>query len=171
MTKLKNMITVMGGDTIKAARRPHWWKNESPLVIPGQDRANSPDMLKLPLDTFPLIEDFAIRLETFGGKSSFGYHLHFFSPSRGYVASFPWWDHVEKALIQPEFKPPLASLDQPYSDLDQGWMIVIAADKQYVYVLQSKFDQGVGFDQWFRVERARYVEAWQAAIDLCRRVD
>lgn len=63
------------------------WENELPLA---KERP-------FPLEAFPLIDDFEIVLERSRG-TSLGYQLAFFSEKRGYLAGFPWWDHVELGL-------------------------------------------------------------------------
>jgi hypothetical protein len=69
---------------VEAETLPPSWNNELPL-------ANGEP---LPLDVFPLIEDFEIVLEQIRG-TSWDTTLHFLARSEGYIASFPWWDHVE----------------------------------------------------------------------------
>src|SRR5215467_194776 len=101
MGKDKYIFHVLGGSTYNEKERPQFWHNEIPLLCDDYHRGNPPDMTQLPLHQFPLIEDFQVILEDMRdsqGQSFFGYHVHFYSPSRGYIASFPWWDNAEKDL-------------------------------------------------------------------------
>ena len=112
----------------------------------------------MPLEVFPLIDDFEIVLEQIRG-TSWGYHLAFFSEKRGYIASFPWWDHVELDLSRPSFI-------MPSQDFEQGWEIEIFPDGEYMYVLESAFDDPqAGYHRWFRVGKEHYLIEWQTAIE------
>lgn len=158
------MFKVLNGPTYSENDRPPFWKNNQPLM-----GISNMTLGLAPLDQFPLIEDFEVRLEAYEDSPDFGYHLRFFSPSRGYVASFPWWDFVERKLIRDDFKIYMGDLQKPVSDVEQGWEIVIAAHGDYVYVLEGDFDAPAdGYYSWFKVEKDRYVAEWQKAIDACR---
>ncbi len=134
--------------------RPGLWKNALPLA------REQP----FPLEDFPLIEDFEIVLEQSRGASS-GYHLAFFSEQRGYIASFPCWDHVELDLYRPSFNL------LPDQGFEQGWEIEIFPDGEYMYVLESDFDHPqAGYLSWFKVERERYLNEWQAAIEASHQI-
>ena len=138
---------------VEAETYPPSWKNERPLAK-GEP---------LPLAAFPFINDFEIVLEQVRG-TSWGYHLAFFSEKRGYIASFPWWDHVELDLYRPGFRI-------PYEDFEQGWEIEIFPDGEYMYVLESDFDHPEsGYHTWFRVGKAHYLNEWQAAIEASHQI-
>jgi hypothetical protein len=163
----KYVFHVLGGPTYSEEDRPQHWHNKVRLV-PG----NPPAMKKLPLQQFPLIENFQVILEemrkTQEQKSLLGYHVCFSSPSRGYIANFPWWDHVEKEMRRDDFSIPLGDFKKPFLDLEQGWEIVIAEHEGYVYVLQ-----GIGrqwYDTWFKVSTPLYLSTWHKAIQMCRRM-
>src|SRR5260370_7362393 len=106
---------------VEAETYPPSWKNELPLAK-GEP---------LPLEAFPLINDFEIVLEQIRG-TSWGYHLAFFSEKRGYIASFPWWDHVELDLFRPGFRI-------PYYDFEQGSQIKIFPNGNSIYTLHTEF--------------------------------
>ena len=79
------------------------------------------DMKLLPLHQFPLIEDFQVILEEMRDtkeRDFFGYHVRFHSSSRGYIASFPWWDCAEKDMRRDDFSTPLGDFMTPFSDLE-----------------------------------------------------
>ncbi len=138
---------------IEAEMCPPSWKNERPLAK-GEP---------LPLEVFPLIDDFEIVLEQIRG-TSWGYHLAFFSEKRGYIASFPWWDHVELDLYRPSFII-------PSGDFEQEWAIEIFPDDEYMYVLESNFDDPeAGYQRWFRVGKQHYLKEWQAAIEASHQI-
>ena len=107
------------------------------------------------------------------GRNSFGYQVYLYSPSRGYIASFPCWNHVEKDMRRGDFSIPLGDLMAPFSDVEQGWEIVIAEYEKYVYVLQGQFNQSTtkGYDIWFKVYRHLYLSKWKAAIQACCRME
>lgn len=132
-------------------------------------------MESLPLTSFPFIEDFTIRMETMiglNGQSWYGYSIHFFSPTFGYLAGFPWRDHAERDLARADFRIPLGTFEAPYCDLDQGWEIVIAERGILVYVLQGGFDQRRinGYEIWFKVRKTLYIEQWQEAMLASRQL-
>lgn len=104
----KYVFHILGGPTYGEKTRPQFWHNETRLVL-----ANPLAIKQLPLNQFPLIENFQVLLEKMTnsqGQSFFGYHVTFYSPSRGYIARFPWWDNAEKDLRRDDFSIPLGSL-------------------------------------------------------------
>ncbi len=187
---------ILGGLEYIEANRPCYWTNETPLLCKDYQPGNPPkDMKALPLEDFPLIEDFEIVLESAideTGNSMFGYQVSFFSLTLGYIASFPWWDNVNHDLARkefwvlgersgvdlrynhPDFSParpvsiPLGTFDNPYTGLEQSWEIVIAQDDMYVYVLEGSLGEGrcKGYHSWFKVSLDRYLEQWQAIKEL-----
>lgn len=164
--KDNHIFHILGGPTYSEKTRPQFWHNKTRLVL-----ANPLAIKQLPLDQFPLIENFQVLLEKMTNsqeQSIFGYHVTFYSPYRGYIARFPWWDNAEKDLRREDFSIPLGSFKKPFVDLEQGWKIVIAEHEGYIYVLQ-----GIGrqwYDAWFKVSRHLYASKWQEAIQLCRRM-
>ncbi len=168
-------FTVLDGPTYGKKERPPFWANARPLLPADYSPANPPDMARLPLDAFPLIEDIEVRLEAMrdgGGRARFGYTVRFFSPALGYVASFPWWDHAERDLARADFAIPLGSFVHPFMDTEQGWEIVIAARGGLVYILEGQSDQRAveGYDRWFTAPKARYLAQWDRAIAACKRL-
>ncbi len=174
----KLVFTVLGGATYSRQNRPLDWHNETPLF---SQTYIPPDMQRLPLHTFPLIQDFEVLLEkmevlpedgTGSRRCPFGYHVCFFSSSRGYIASFPWWDHAELDLRREDFSLPLGDLNHPYSDLEQGWEIVIAKHDHLIYVLEGDFDRVTteGYHTWFKVAEDRYLSQWHQTIQACRHI-
>ncbi|BCM92033.1 hypothetical protein IAD21_03912 [Abditibacteriota bacterium] len=117
---------------------------------------------ELDLVAFPLVEDFTIKTKNTG---SFGYHLYFHSDHAGHLASFPWWDNVEKDLPRYTSKDiPVGSLEWPFDDLEQGWQIVICEHKHFVYILEGGDPCCTEFYVWFRVPRQRYYREWMRLI-------
>jgi hypothetical protein len=171
---------VLGGPTYSKDDRPPFWKNEIPLRVDGMVRHNPPPMDRLPFAFFPLIKDFEVRLEVMKYRGEpelaaaarrIGYNVRFFSPARGYIADFAWWDHAERDLIRDDFRIPLGDLKDPYSDSDQGWEINIVSRDDYVYILEGNADAPVdeGYSSWFKVNMGTYLAEWQKAIELCRK--
>jgi hypothetical protein len=166
-------FSVLNGPTFALRDRPPLWQNATALLPSAYEEANPPDIDSLPLQTFPLIDDFEIRLETMldkSGQSLMGYHVVFFSPALGYLASFPWWDHADAALARADFSIPLGNAESLYYDLEQSWEIVIAARDDFVYILEGKFDarEVDGYEVWFKVLKDRYLDQWRNAILACK---
>lgn len=67
-------FTVLDGPTYGKKERPPFWANARPLLPRGYSPASPPDMARLPLDAFPLIEDIEVRLEAMrdsgGGRAT-----------------------------------------------------------------------------------------------------
>ncbi len=60
-------------------------------------------------------------------------------------------------------------MSEPYSDLDQGWQIVIFEADGFVHVLENQGGEsddpsGETFPTWFRVSRQHYLDEWTKAI-------
>ena len=121
----------------------------------------------MPVADFPLVEDFELRLEI-NAENSFGYHLYFFSASRGFIASFPWNDNVERWFIDEHFGIPFGNFERPFRGVEQSWDIVIAAKEDFVYILQGTFNDSAGYHCWFKVRKDLYLAEWQKAIQACR---
>lgn len=168
-------FTVLDGPTYDERDRPPSWTNRDPLAPPGYTPVSPPDMERLPLDAFPLIEDVEVRLvdrRDAGGRSRFGYHVRFVSPTLGDLGGFPWWDHAERDLARDDAAIPLGPFERPFSDVEQGWEIVIAARGALMYILGGAFDQRKvdGYHQWFSVRKARYIAQWERAIAASQRL-
>jgi hypothetical protein len=168
------LYQVLGGASYTIEERPPLWQNDAPLLPLSYRAANPPDMELLPLAEFPLIPDFEIWLTCFldSGQAPFGYHVSFFSPSHGFIASFPWWDYAENTLIMKDFEIPIGDFDFPFSDLEQGWEIVIAKKDGLVYVMQGQLGQRKfdGYSAWFKVLQQDYFSQWHKAIELCKKL-
>jgi hypothetical protein len=164
---------VLGGPTYSHSNHPPSWRNETSLYIGGNIEDRRPDMENMPTAKFPLIEDFEVQLVNtrLSGKSVFGYHITFFCSSLGYIAGFPWWDHVEQAIKDHSFQIPLGDFQQPLMDCEQAWEIQIAAKDDFVYILQRDFDAPIedGYHTWFKVNQDIYLAEWEKAIERCRR--
>ncbi|HEU4520862.1 MAG TPA: hypothetical protein VFT12_02600 [Thermoanaerobaculia bacterium] len=115
------------------------------------------------LDSFPTIGDFDVILRDWdeGGK-----HVEFVSGSKGVLATFPAWDHVDRDLrhfIASDV--PMGNIDEPYDDADEGWRLMLFEHRGFVYVLQGNSPRTSDFKVFFRVPRGRYIAAWAALID------
>ncbi len=113
---------------------------------------------------FPLVEDFVVRLVQ---TRSFGLHVELASEQRGRLATFPYWDHADKAMTAPDFTPPLGTTEAPFDDVEQGWQILIWERDGHVLVAEAD-EPGSRFDRWFRVDVEVYRDAWAAAIEVAR---
>ena len=116
------------------------------------------------LGAFPVIADFAIELRE---SEDAGYHIHYVSPTRGELASFPYWDNVERDLRHFAAEDvPLGNIDEPVDDADVDWQIVVFEHAGFVYILEGGGPHTTDFDVWFRVPSARYIDEWARLIDL-----
>ena len=115
------------------------------------------------LGAFPLIKDFAIELRE---SEDLGQHIYYVSPSHGELASFPYWDNVERDMRHFVTEDvPLGSLDEPVDDADEDWQIVIFEHAGFVYVMEGSEPHATSFDVWFRVPSDRYIAEWARIID------
>lgn len=132
-----------------------------PCLTPAQIEA-------LPLETFPIIDDFEIAL-TKGKWESWREHLAFFnvaffSQQRGFLTTFGWWGHIQWDFFEASFQP------LNFWDREQGWDQIIFEKDEYIYLLEGNFDDASGYSCWFRVRKERYLTEWQLAIEACRRM-
>jgi hypothetical protein len=146
-------------------QQPPFWRNDQPL---RSKQALDPS--QMPLDTYPLIEDFEVLVEE---HQSGYYSARLISPSRGYLT------HVLNIdLSQLDFIPPSGSITHPHT-LDAGWdtlFTLIAEDDEFVYILTDNEDFRLDdygkriyfYYAWFRVEKGRYYHQWKQAFSLVR---
>jgi hypothetical protein len=196
----KSTFHVIDGPSYSDDDRPPFWYNDAPLdyehyhVAHGQIpylhnelmyidlekylyfmKANVLDTEQLPLDAFPLIEDFEIRLERLTMRYESGKEhisdvfVWLFSQLRGYLAHIREHDS-HKDLSRPDFIIPHGDFQTPYADLDQGWDILLAEDDVFVYVLTGNWEVKEGYRTWFKVEKALYYRQWERAIQRCREI-
>jgi hypothetical protein len=101
------------------------------------------------------VDDFTIILID---TAESGQHVEYRSASRGRLAGFPAWEHVDRDLrhfINDDV--PNGTRDVPYEDRDEGWHIVIFEEDGWVYVNEN--------DDEFRVRAEEYARVWEALID------
>ena len=152
-------------------------ENQTPLAkdprisLPLNEPLTSSQKEALPLEVFPLIEDFEVVLLPWPSwgptwRNSWGYHFGFFSQQQGLLACFGLWGAAVLDYAQENFRIPVN-----FWDLDQGWEQLIFEQDEYVYVLEGDFDDdGSGYHCWFRVSKERYLAEWQLALEACRRI-
>ncbi len=129
------------------------------LVTPDYTRA----LRAVDLKSFPVVSDFSIELRE---SEESGQHIHFISPSRGELASFPYWDNVERDMRHfVADDVPLGTIDEPIEDAGADWQMVIFEHAGFVYVLEGSAPHATQFDVWFRVPRDRYINEWARLID------
>lgn len=145
-------------------REPHTPGLLEGLLTPAQKTA-------LPLEDFPLIEDFEVILLPFPiwfteWRKVGGYHPAFFSQQHGLLVQIGFWGHAYLDYTSENFCIPL-----DFWDREQGWEQVIFEENGYVYVLEGDFDDHTsGYHCWFRVRKERYLVEWQAVLAVCRRI-
>ncbi|HEY0142717.1 MAG TPA: hypothetical protein VGF48_17590 [Thermoanaerobaculia bacterium] len=128
-----------------------------PLSLPSER-----DLSAVALDGFPVIDDFAVRVTEDDARV-----IEFTSATHGPLASFPAWEAADRDLRH--FTPsdvPLGTIEEPYDDRDDGWRIVIFEHAGWIHVLEGDNPNAKTFQTYFRVRRARYVQAWAALIDF-----
>lgn len=106
------------------------------------------------LESYPIVDDFVVRIVEQDGVA----YLELASESRGRLAWFPAWEHVDRDLRH--FTPldvPIGTFDRPYEDVDEDWTISIFEQAGWVHVDEN--------DHRFRVPTDRYLHAWAAVID------
>lgn len=112
-----------------------WYKNEKLLRL-KESQCYADSFKELDLSSFPVINDFEIRL--YNQRGRLGWHLKYYSDSLGILSSFPWWDNVYKDLIGMTIDEiPIGSIDNPYDDLEQGWQLVIWQKRNYIYIIEG----------------------------------
>lgn len=132
-------------------------KNEKPMRFIDYDYTQN--LKNLDFKSFPLIEDFETITKDCG--KFLGVHLYFNSQELGLIASFPWWDNVNKKLKEMETQDiPVGTVDNPFNDLEQGWQILIFQKRDYVYVMQGEDPCCTEFPIWFKVRKEKYFEEW-----------
>ena len=137
------------------------FSNGTRLELASADYSNA--IQGIELGAFPVIDDFAIDLRE---TEDAGQHIHFVSPRHGELASFPYWDNVERDMRHFVSEDvPLGSIEEPVDDADEDWQIVIFEHRGFVYVLEGSEPHATAFDVWFRVPSDRYIEEWARVID------
>lgn len=139
---------------------------------------------RLSFGAFPLIEDFEVVLEAFVRKHllekmALQFQVKFLSSTSGYLTHFRKNDALQH-LCREDFRIPDGTLDAPFIDFEQrwGWSLLIFSDEQFVYVLTYRETEPVvcyfptfrDYEQnvWFKVEKSRYYDQWEKAIQLCQ---
>ncbi|MEJ8553361.1 hypothetical protein [Tepidibacter sp. Z1-5] len=124
----------------------------------------------LDLDEFPLIDDFKIKIKYNG--EYLGNHLYFINTQNEILASFPWWDHVDKDLINMNIENiPLGPINGAFDDLEQGWHIYIFEHNNYVYILEGEEPCCEEFEVWFKVNKEVYINEWIKKINDIKNIN
>ena len=96
----------------------------------------------------------------------------FFSSSNGFLVDFIYKNYSAHHLIANKFLFPRGDFIHPFYDLEQGWIVEIAEQNEFVYILYGIYEQvseGVGYHTWFKVDKQRYYDQWEKAIALCHK--
>lgn len=181
---IERMVTILDGPTYSWDDcPPHGrndarsrWRNEVPLPYPRRGKRH-PLARHVPIQRFPLIEDFEVVME---GSTSVHeqeehrlphYSVAFLSPSRGFLVCLYRIEPCD--LIRPLFKIPHGSFRTPYEDLDENWNVFIAEYQEFVYVTAGVFilagkQTFEPQETWFKVEKRVYYHQWKKLIHRCR---
>ena len=137
------------------------FSNGTRLELASADYSNA--IQGIELGAFPVIKDFTIELRE---SEDAGQHIHYVSPTHGELASFPYWDNVERDMRHFVSEDvPLGSMEEPVDDADEDWQIVIFEHRGFVYIMEGSAPHATEFDVWFRVPSDRYIEEWARVID------
>ena len=132
------------------------FENEAPLQLASSTYKR--ELSTLDLDRFPEIHDFQMRLS--GAKSLTDQHLQFISPTLGVLASFPWWDDANNSFFHRPGFHLFGPIDDPFSDTDQGWQILIWKHQDYIYVMEGEEPNCRDFSVWFKVHESHFINQW-----------
>jgi hypothetical protein len=160
-----------GDEALQLSREEQIPLAKEPCLSPWTELLTPAQQEALPLETFPLIEDFEIVLlpmQTWQAswRKQWGYHFGFFSQQQGLLASFGVLGHVVLEYDQETFRIPLH-----FGDFDQTWEQVIFEKGKYVYILEGDADDHTcGYHCWFRVRKERYLAEWLLALEACRQI-
>ncbi|MDR6551831.1 hypothetical protein J2736_003020 [Paenibacillus qinlingensis] len=104
-----------------------------------------------------------------GNSDSLGKHLYYFSNERGFLSSFPWWDHEDKQIASYSVEDiPLGTLSKPYNDCEQSWQIIIFKKRNYVCILQGDEPTCTNFNAWYKVRIEDYLDNWNILIEYLK---
>lgn len=132
--------------------------NETPLTIAEAGEETS--FALLPFAKFPIVADFYVNtIKT----AVFGYQLEYRSDLYGTITTFPWWDRVEHRF-KTMADMPIGTLEQPFSDLEQGWQLYIFQHDDFVYILEGDEPICEQFSRWFKVSADLYTARWQSFL-------
>ncbi|MGW6442240.1 hypothetical protein [Lentzea sp. NPDC055074] len=106
------------------------------------------------------------KIELFQRSSSIA--LRFTDDQGQEIAGFPWWDDVDQDLRRWTVENiPLGNILQPYTDLDQGWGILIWRQADRVYIAECNGEKLFHSLRW--VVADEYTNAWTDALAQARR--
>ncbi|MCR3750518.1 hypothetical protein [Lentzea californiensis] len=118
------------------------------------------------LELFTRVDGF--KIELFQSSSSSSTALRFTDDQGQEIASFPWWDDVDQDLRRWTVENiPLGNTLQPYTDLDQGWGILIWRREDRVYLAECNGGQLFHSLRWVMADE--YTNAWTDALARARR--
>ncbi|MDQ0112429.1 hypothetical protein [Paenibacillus harenae] len=104
-----------------------------------------------------------------GKSKDLGKHLYYYSEKFGILSSFPWWDHVDKMILEDiESAIPMGTINNPFVDVEQGWSIVIIRKREFVYLMQSNDPAANNFNRWYKVLLENYLDQWNRLIDYLK---
>jgi hypothetical protein len=119
-------------------------------------------------------------------SEDFGWGAKLLGDGEDHLIDFPWYDHVDQMLLNPdggELPPDLSSGE--WDDLEQGWWASIRVEGADVFMAEADFDALLGVENpadrslvrpgvvsvggvevlWNRVPRVVYEHAWARAAD------
>lgn len=120
------------------------------------------------LSEIPFASGFKIKLKE---SEHFGVQLYFSDKNNNQLASFPWWDDVDTTIKEMTIDSiPLGTLNNPYSDLEQSWQILIFKKESEVYILESNEPNGKEFYFYCKVPLDEYKQEWKRIIKKCKTI-
>jgi hypothetical protein len=121
--------------------------------------------------------------------SDMGWSAYVTGEDGSVLLSFPWTDHVDQLLAADSAELPVNLSEKGWDDLDQGWWGCVLVSGPDVYVAETDFDAITDVNDpdrveasepgvllvggvevlWNVVSRDSYDQAWQGAVEACRR--
>ncbi|WP_216641131.1 hypothetical protein [Solibacillus sp. R5-41] len=117
---------------------------------------------KVKLASFPIVEDFEILV----GKKKIDY-IYFYSASRNEILN-NFWGFPSFAYFLSRTN---ISIDRPFSDVDQGWQVIIFEHGEFVYVLSGgEYTNKKNIvKKWYKVKKEMFeLECCKLLEENCR---
>ncbi len=122
------------------------------------------DLKTQSVEDFPAADEFVVELYDRVGAP--GSALRFVDSKLGVKVEFPWWDNVDSAIRHWRVDDiPIGTVDEPYSEFDQCWRLVIWQRGDKVCIAAGTDEEEGTYDTWFSVDRESYIAAWRRLLN------
>jgi hypothetical protein len=121
------------------------------------------DLASIDLSQFRAAPAFSVEIVPRAGGA--GRLLRLADASLGTAIDFPWWDSPDLELGRWTLDDiPLGTLEEPYSDADQCWRILVWQVNGVVYIAAGSADEEGLYDTFLSVPGEEYRAAWGGLI-------